>query len=290
MTGLHAALTALAEQWETSTRGPEEPDMYYGRMLRALLDEHPADLPVATDSTTADVVHLAPGEGSGVLGCCGRTPFEVPRGDRITTIAEESTCTAALIEPSDREPEKVGDGCECWVAPERMWTTHYGAVEPGSQIEFNPECPKCGTAPEPSDRAGLSESERVVVVGAVDAIMCDYGTVADLLTAVERIVADRLAVVEQERAELQASNDRYEVENQKFLRDVMDEQERREAAEQEAATLRAQVAAVEALAEPNGAWKGAKHVRIARRDPRLGYLLDSHPHGQPATNEEATDA
>lgn len=42
------------------------------------------------------------------------------------------------------EPEVWGGGCECWVTPEHMWTTHYGATEPGSQIEYNPECPKHG--------------------------------------------------------------------------------------------------------------------------------------------------
>ena len=31
--------------------------------------------------------------------------------------------------------------CECfWVDP-KYWTTHCGAVEPGSQMEWNPECP-----------------------------------------------------------------------------------------------------------------------------------------------------
>lgn len=40
------------------------------------------------------------------------------------------------------DPQVWGNGCECWVTPERMWHTHYGAVEPGSQFEWNPECPK----------------------------------------------------------------------------------------------------------------------------------------------------
>lgn len=31
--------------------------------------------------------------------------------------------------------------CECPEVPERLWTTHYGAVDPGSMIEHNPECP-----------------------------------------------------------------------------------------------------------------------------------------------------
>lgn len=30
--------------------------------------------------------------------------------------------------------------CTCYV-DERYWTTHYGAVEPGSQMEPNPDCP-----------------------------------------------------------------------------------------------------------------------------------------------------
>ena len=49
--------------------------------------------------------------------------------------------------PPAVEPEIVGDGCECWVTPEHMWMTHYGAVEPGSQVENNPRCPKHGEKP-----------------------------------------------------------------------------------------------------------------------------------------------
>lgn len=30
--------------------------------------------------------------------------------------------------------------CSCEMTPERYWTTHYGAVEPGSQWEWNPDC------------------------------------------------------------------------------------------------------------------------------------------------------
>lgn len=40
------------------------------------------------------------------------------------------------------EIETVGGGCECWVVPEHLWTTHYGAVEPGSAVEHNPDCPQ----------------------------------------------------------------------------------------------------------------------------------------------------
>ena len=30
--------------------------------------------------------------------------------------------------------------CECWLTDEKYWFTHYGAVEPGSQMEPNPDC------------------------------------------------------------------------------------------------------------------------------------------------------
>ena len=56
--------------------------------------------------------------------------------------------------------EEWGGGCKCWVTPEHMWTTHYGAVEPGSQLEYNPECPEHGVAnpdPDAALRAGLAE-------------------------------------------------------------------------------------------------------------------------------------
>jgi dCMP deaminase len=60
-----------------------------------------------------------------------------------------------MTEP-ERAPEVWGNGCECWVTPEHLWTTHYGAVEPGSQLEFNPECPKHGEPRRPEwDEWGL---------------------------------------------------------------------------------------------------------------------------------------
>ena len=36
-------------------------------------------------------VHACPPQGSGVMPCCGRTPFDVPRTDRMTS-TEEVTC------------------------------------------------------------------------------------------------------------------------------------------------------------------------------------------------------
>lgn len=36
------------------------------------------------------------------------------------------------------------DECECWPTPEHMQFNHYGAVEPGSAMEYNPDCPEHG--------------------------------------------------------------------------------------------------------------------------------------------------
>lgn len=41
-----------------------------------------------------EVVHMCPPEGSGLMPCCGRTPFEVPRWEhRITLQPSLVTCT-----------------------------------------------------------------------------------------------------------------------------------------------------------------------------------------------------
>ena len=43
-------------------------------------------------------------------------------------------------------PEVWGGGCECWVTPAHTWFRYGGAIEPGSAIEYNPECPMHGEA------------------------------------------------------------------------------------------------------------------------------------------------
>lgn len=32
--------------------------------------------------------------------------------------------------------------CTCFPVPEKYWTTHYGAVDPATTMEPNPECPE----------------------------------------------------------------------------------------------------------------------------------------------------
>ncbi|MFJ2174344.1 hypothetical protein ACIOHE_15700 [Streptomyces sp. NPDC087851] len=41
---------------------------------------------------SAEVVHQCPADGSGVTPCCARTPFELPRTDRMTTDSARITC------------------------------------------------------------------------------------------------------------------------------------------------------------------------------------------------------
>lgn len=48
-----------------------------------------------------EVVHGCPPDGSGLTPCCGRTPFELPRGDRISSEAPV-TCTGVRPEEADR--------------------------------------------------------------------------------------------------------------------------------------------------------------------------------------------
>lgn len=57
-------------------------------VLHAVLDRLGIDLPPAPP------IHGCPPDGSGLTPCCGRTPFELPRTDRMTTDPTEVTCAA----------------------------------------------------------------------------------------------------------------------------------------------------------------------------------------------------
>jgi hypothetical protein len=39
-----------------------------------------------------EVFHACPPENSGLTPCCGRSPLELPRDDRLTTTPSEVTC------------------------------------------------------------------------------------------------------------------------------------------------------------------------------------------------------
>ncbi|MER5902974.1 hypothetical protein ABT150_23190 [Streptomyces mirabilis] len=53
--------------------------------------------------TQAEVVHGCPPDGSGVTPCCGRTPFELPRTDRMSTDQALVTCPAAAVSQPGKE-------------------------------------------------------------------------------------------------------------------------------------------------------------------------------------------
>jgi hypothetical protein len=40
------------------------------------------------------------------------------------------------------DPVGQAAGCTCFVTDAKYWTVHYGAVEPGSMWEPNPDCPE----------------------------------------------------------------------------------------------------------------------------------------------------
>ena len=48
------------------------------------------------DREQREVIHACPPDGSGLTPCCGRTPFELPRTDRMTTDPAEATCAPVV--------------------------------------------------------------------------------------------------------------------------------------------------------------------------------------------------
>ncbi|XBB66839.1 hypothetical protein ABFU82_22445 [Nocardioides sp. WV_118_6] len=205
--------------------------------------DRPADVPVATVSTTAETRDQGLAEyldamdqaGGGIYTADFRDGF---RHALAMLTAFESDAAPDQVRPEVREAARLA-------------------------LSRRP-------APEPSARAGLSQDERAVIVRAVDAIKCGYGTVADLLTDAERILADRLAVAEQTLNETRDAYERWKSEGRAMHRALLDlwrsggDREhmtfgggaeaaqvvtealaRLDAAGQEAAMLRAQVAAVE---------------------------------------------
>lgn len=48
---------------------------------------------VTVEPVPSTITHLCPEVGSGVTGCCGRTPFELPQTDRLTLDSVAVTCS-----------------------------------------------------------------------------------------------------------------------------------------------------------------------------------------------------
>jgi len=72
--------------------------------------------------------------------------LENPTAAEIQRLARVLRVNTTWLVTGDRRfvPELMARTCLCFEVPESMWTTHYGAVEPGSTHEFNPDCPVHG--------------------------------------------------------------------------------------------------------------------------------------------------
>jgi hypothetical protein len=77
------------------------------------------------------VVHRCPPKSWAVTPCCGRTPFELPRTDRMTVDSEQVTCSLPCSECG-------GSG--------EVWTVHEDGIN-GTR-----PCPSCGTGNEEDSR------------------------------------------------------------------------------------------------------------------------------------------
>lgn len=47
---------------------------------------------MGAENDAGAVLHLAPPKGTGLMPCCGKTPFEVPHADRMTVHRDQVTC------------------------------------------------------------------------------------------------------------------------------------------------------------------------------------------------------
>ncbi|MGN7139049.1 hypothetical protein [Streptomyces pseudogriseolus] len=86
-------LTIRSEEWALCRRCGESPDTM-ARLIRHITHNDEQQPAAARQEATApaEVVHGCPPVGSGLTPCCGRTPSELPRTDRISSEAP-ITCT-----------------------------------------------------------------------------------------------------------------------------------------------------------------------------------------------------
>jgi hypothetical protein len=77
-------LTALREVWDGIQ--PSE----YARQLA--IYEIMVNVFGPSKDAPKEITHLCPPGGSGIMPCCGKTPFEVPRTDRMTEDKDKVTC------------------------------------------------------------------------------------------------------------------------------------------------------------------------------------------------------
>lgn len=78
---------------------PPEHDSTLHRLPRTPAEaQHWGEVPVYRRThSVREVVHACPPGDAAVTPCCGRTPFELPRSDRITLHPTLVTCRAAAV-------------------------------------------------------------------------------------------------------------------------------------------------------------------------------------------------
>jgi len=74
---------------------------------------HGADETPVVAQAAAEVVHGCPPDGSGLTPCCGRTPFELPLGDRISSEAPVTCPGAAVAQPAAPHTDETQWICKC---------------------------------------------------------------------------------------------------------------------------------------------------------------------------------
>lgn len=57
----------------------------------------PHDEPAREARQANSVIHFCPPYNSGMMPCCGKTPFEVPETDRLSTEFKEATCNLKYL-------------------------------------------------------------------------------------------------------------------------------------------------------------------------------------------------
>lgn len=99
---------------------------------------------VTADTTPAETVHACPPDGSGITPCCGRTPFELPRTDRISS--EEGTVTCRQRCAHCGKPVRQVTGTLA------AWWVH----DPDGHAACHPEHAAASTRAEPSEDGARS--------------------------------------------------------------------------------------------------------------------------------------
>lgn len=80
---------------------PTEADLHHALAVFARFHGRDTTTPAAPET-----VHACPPDGSGLTPCCGRTPFELPRTDRISSEPAAVTCAPAVVAQPGKETDR----------------------------------------------------------------------------------------------------------------------------------------------------------------------------------------